>query len=325
MARGHTGLPKAERRVFKKSELLATLRTVDTDSTSSARVLALETEFRQRIQSHVEALPAEDAKFERFNTSPFVLMIHCMKRGYTRISQIESDILPAKQFSSMETSAGRMVEAVALPAYGWDVVLSEMHSPNSALDGKKRSGNTLGVATLKSGPRCLNDEMSENFADSIVTHSRAWADEAGVRKIDFTYGVLYGTPKVSNKKDWHVLRNVAQKVPKGSMTVSPNGRWDCAFRRNGIDVKVAVRIGSDWWTYLGGERCLTELCAAMIRACVRPGDADPANQAYTISDLAQIVSTATVPSDFNVAILQRSQLPWLFFLSRHFCDALEEA
>lgn len=324
MARGHPGLPRAVKRVFKKRELLTMLRTVDTDPDATARVLALETEFRRRIQTHVDALPAEDATFDKFNTSPFVLMIHCMTRGYSRISQIEGDILPAKQFSSMETSAGRMVEAVALPAYGWDVVLSGMHSPNSALDGRKRSGDTLCVATLKSGPRCLNDEMSENFADSIVTHSRAWADEAGIRKVDFTYGVLYGTPKVSNKKDWHILRNVAQKVPIESITVSPNGRWDCGFTRDGIEVKVAVRIGYDWWTYLGGSRCLTELCAAMIRACVRPGDADPANQTYTISDLSEIVSTATVPADFNVAILQRSQLPWLFFLARHFCDALEE-
>lgn len=325
MARGHAGLPRAERRGFKKSELLAALRAVDADASCTARVLEIENEFRRRVQMHVESLPAEDAKFEKFHTSPFVLMIHCMKRGYSRISQIESDILPAKQFSSMETSAGRMVEAVALPAYGWEVVLSGMHSANSALDGKQLAGDTLRLATLKSGPRCLNDEMSENLADSIVSHSRAWATEAGVRKIDFTYGVLYGTPQGSNKKDWHILRNVAQKAPARSMTVSADGRWDCAFTRDGIEVKVAVRIGSDWWAHLAGGRCLTEICAAMIRACVRPGDADPATQTYAISDLAQIVSTTGVPADFNVSVLQRSQLAWLFFLARHFCDALEEA
>jgi hypothetical protein len=28
------------------------------------------------------------------------------------------------------------------------------------------------------------------------------------------------------------------------------------------------------------------------------------------------------PQDFNVSILQRSQLQWLFFVARHFCDAL---
>lgn len=325
MARGHAGLPRAAKRVVKKSELLAKLVHVDTDPACAARVLALETEFRRRVQYHVEALPAEDAKFEKFNTSPFVLMFHCLKRGYARISEIEGDILPAKQFSSMETSAGRMVEAIALPVYGWEVVLSEMHSPNSALDGKRKSGDTLCVATLKSGPRCLNDEMSENFADSIIAHCGAWAAEVGVQKIDFTYGVLYGTPKVSNKKDWHILRNVAQKVPVRSVTVSPDGRWDCSFKRDGLEVNVAVRIGSDWWTYLGGELCLTELCVAMIRACVRPGDVDPADQMYMVSDLSQIVSVATVPADFNVSILQRSQLPWLFFLARHFCDVVEEA
>ncbi|MCW5754053.1 MAG: hypothetical protein KIT24_05005 [Phycisphaeraceae bacterium] len=325
MVRGHTGLPRPERRVFKKSELLAALRAVDADAASTARVLALENEFRRRVQMHVESLPAEDAKFEKFNTSPFVLMIHCMKKGYSRISQIESDILPAKQFSSMETSAGRMVEAVALPAYGWEVVLSEMHSANSALDGKQLDGDTLRLATLKSGPRCLNDEMSENFADSIIARYRAWAADAGVHKIDFTYGVLYGTPKISNKKDWHILRNISEKMPAGSMTVTPDGRWYCAFAHDGIEVKVSVRIGLDWWVHLGGNLCLTEICAAMIRACVRPGDADPTTQTYAISDLAQIVSTTGVPADFNVAVIQRSQLAWLFFLARHFCDSLEDA
>ncbi len=325
MARGHAGLPRAERRVFRKSELLGTLRAVDGDRAATARVLALETEFRQRVQTHVDALPANDAGFEKFNTSPFVLMIHCMKRGYSRISQIESDILPAKLFSSMETSAGRMVEAVTLPAYGWDIVLSGMHSPNSALDGKRIEAGTLHVATLKSGPRCLNDEMSENFADSIVTHAGAWAAEAGVRQVDFSYGVLYGTPRLSNKKDWHILRNVWQKVSADTVTVSPNGRWDCAFRGDGITVNVAVRIGSDWWTHLGGTGCLAEVCTALIRACVAPGDADPPAQMYSIADLSQIVSTASVPTDFNVSILQRSQLTWLFFLMRHFCDMLEDA
>ena len=43
---------------------------------------------------------------------------------------------------------------------------------------------------------------------------------------------------------------------------------------------------------------------------------------YTISDLAEIVSTRNVPEAFNSALLQRSQIPWLFFLARHFCDSL---
>ena len=325
MARSHQGLPRPARRVMTKPGLLAQLRAVDSSADATRRVLAMETEFRRRMAAHVGSLPAEDAKFEKFKTSPFVLMIHCLQRGYKKVSQIEADILPAKQFSSMETSAGRMVEVVAMPQYGWDSAPSKMHSANSALDGKRLVDNKLFLATLKSGPRCLNDEMSENFADAIISHCTTWASDAGVKILDFTYGVLYGTQRQSNKKDWHILRNLKEKLPTGSMAVSPDDRWDCRFTKNGVDVTVSVRIGVDWWQHLGGDTGLVEICVALIRACVAPGDIDQPDHAYAISDLSKIVSLTTVPADFIISIVQRSQLPWFFFLARHFCDDLIDA
>ena len=320
MAKRKRGLPRPKALTIEKSQLLKQLLVVDTDIDAQARVLAMENEFRNRIAYHIANLPTKDAVFQKFNTSPFVLLMHAMQRGYAKISEIEKDILPAKQFSSMETSAGRMVEAIALPVYGWTVVESQMHTPNSAIDGSCVDGNVVKLTTLKSGPRCLNDEMSENFADAIIAHSGAWAREAGVDEVDFTYGVLYGTQKQSNKKDWHILRNIAEKLPKRSITTQPKKRWDCAFRRGGIKVRVSVRIGKAWWDYLGGPTCLVEMCVAMIRACVRPGDQDAEGYDHVISDLADIASTHNVPPGYNVSILQRSQLPWLFFVARHFCD-----
>lgn len=240
----HEGMPRPEAHILKKADLLNSLVQVDGNNDSSNRALAMETDFRTRITGHIKSLPTSDAKFARFNTSPFVLMFYTLQHGYTRISEIEAAILPAKVFSSMETSAGRMVEAVVLPQYGWEFAPSEMHSINSAIDGQKKVGDTLCLATLKSGPRCLNDEMSENFADSILMNCEAWAKQAGVKKIDFTYGVLYGTKKQSNKKDWHILRNIAKKLPSG-MKESPTDKWHCRFVKNGIEVIVTVRIGID--------------------------------------------------------------------------------
>lgn len=323
MARRHAGLPRPPKRVFKKSDILDMLAAVDGDEDARDRVLRLETEFRRRVQGHVESLPLNDAKLERFHTNPFVLLIHSFHRGYAAVSEIEGDILPAKLFSSMETSAGRMVEAVMLPEYGWDCVASEMHTVNSALDGRALDGDILKLATLKSGPRCLNDEMSENFADAIVDNAGTWAGDSSVKKIDFTYGVLYGTPKQSNKKDWHILRKIREKLSGAEVTRQPDGRWDCAFRKGDVEVDVSVRIGSDWWTYLGGPNCLIELCTALIRACVRPGESDSCDREYTIADLTEIVSTDIVPDQYNVSLLQRSQLDWLFFTARHFCDVLK--
>lgn len=325
MARGHTGLPTAQTVTFSKSELLKQLQKVDSSNSAKQRVLRLETEFRKKIGSHTASLLLDDAPFRKFNTSPFVLLIHAASRGYSLVEQIEADILPAKQFSSMETSAGRMVEEVALPIYGWECVLSGMHSSNSALDGRLPGSSPFRVATLKSGPRCLNDEMSENFADAVLSHASAWATDAKVQAIDFTYGVLYGTQRQSNKKDWHILRNLKEKASKlkgGKVLVSPDDRWDCSIRIGVVQVDAAVRIGKDWWQHLGGETCLVEVITALIRGCVTPAQMPKKKHQYTIRDLSGIVSIDEVSNDYNVGLLQRSQLPWLFLIASHFCDEI---
>lgn len=324
MATRNQHLPKPEATVFSKAAILADLRAVDASKACQQRVLELEAGFRQRVGGHVASLPTAGSKLAKFSTNPFVLLIYAQSKHYTRLSEIEKDILPAKLFSSMETSAGRMVEDVALPVYGWQAVASGMHSANSALDGKKLDLPVLKAATLKSGPRCLNDEMSENFADSVLAHGGTWLKENAATQLEFTYGVLYGTRKQSNKKDWHILRNIAEKLPKAAVVENPSQRWDCAFRLNKASATATVRVGKDGWDYLGGPLCLTEVFTALIRACISPGQADRPDTKYQISDLSTIVSLPASAAQFNVAILQRSQVPWLFFLMRHCCDELTD-
>jgi len=87
-------------------------------------------------------------------------------------------------------------------------------------------------------------------------------------------------------------------------------------------VGAAVRIGSDWWRHLGGETADLEVWAALVRACIHPGTADDPGTTYELPQLASIVSTASVPEDYNVSVLQRSQLPWLFLVAWHSADQL---
>ncbi len=322
MTKRHSDLPPRIPTTLSRQELLDQLLSIDGDQDSRARVLRLETAFRRKIDSLIASLSATDAVFQKLKTSPYVLLIHARQRGYTKISELEAGILPAKQFSSMETSAGRMVEEVVLPEYGWECVASEMHTPNSALDGKRHENSICRLVTLKSGPSCLNDGMSENLADAILRNYKEWAREASsVSELDFTYGVLYGTPNQSNKKDWHILRNLKEKF-SGEMTVDPARKWYCAFEEDGIRVNVTVRIGLDWWRYLGGDHCFMEILAALIRACITPSVSDAVTHSYILSDLNKIVDTSKVENDYNVSLLQRSQIPWLFLMARHFCDNL---
>lgn len=325
MATRKCGIPASETRVLTKSDLLHQLKEIDNDNSAINKILKLEMLFRERISSHVGSLPTNKSSFHKFKTNPFVLMMQCLKMGYAQIKEIESDILPAKVFSSMETSAGKMIEDVMLPMYGWECVSSGMHTKNSVLDGKKREGNVLKLATLKSGPSCLNDEMSENFADSIVTYAKEWAVEANVKKIDFSYGVLYGTQKMSNKKDWHILRKIKDKVSEKNINVFPENNWCCSFNVDDVVVNVTIRIGLDWWQYLGGKHCFLELALSLLRACVKPAALHGRENGYVIFDLGKIVSMRSVPENFNVSVVQRSQIEWLFFFSRHFCDEIVES
>ena len=321
----HPGLPRPTSRQLVKGELLQLLQAVDSDEAAKQRVLRMETVFRQRIVSHVESLPTHDARLRKFNKSPFVLMFYSLQHHYSHIREIEKAILPAKVFSSMETSAGRMVEAVVLPIYGWEIVQSAMHTTESAIDGRKSEGDTLKLATLKSGPRCLNDEMSENLADAILGNAVAWARSASATKVDFTYGVLYGTPRQSNKKDWHILRNIAEKFPD-DMIAAPDNKWDCKFVKDGVEIAVTIRIGYELWNYIAGrDTAFMELCVALIRACVASSNAEPDDYQFTIADIENIISLENTPDDYNVAILHRSQLEWLFFFAYHFCDELLSA
>lgn len=324
MAKRNPDLPKPRARVFSKEKIFTQLTELDNDELIRKRILNLEVAFRNRIKAHIASLPAKDSEFKKFNTSPFVLLIHSCKSGYSKISEIESDILPSKQFSSMETSAGRMVEEVVLPVYGWQVVPSSMHSANSALDGMQLQKDSVKLATLKSGPRCLNDEMSENLADAIIGNVVNWARGYSVSQIEFTYGVLYGTRKQSNKKDWHILRNLTEKLPLSQFNDLPTNKWNCSFHLEGVKVDVNIRIGEDWWTYLAGKFGLLEIVVAIIRATIRPIYSARDESEFIISDLEQVCSLDRMPPDYNVSLLQRSQLQWLFLTMYHFCDIIEE-
>lgn len=326
MARGHVDLPaSAPALLLSKIKIYEALAQIDADDAARSRVLQMETRFRAKIETHLASLPAASAPFQKFNTSPFVLLFHSKRQGYERVSQIERDIIPAKVFSSMETSAGRMVEEVVLPVYGWEVVPSQMHSTESLLDGRKTEEDDFLGATLKSGPRCLNDEMAQQIGRDVAANVGTWAENHGTATVDFTYGVLYGTKRQSNKKDWHILRSIAEVLPPTVVvTTSHSKSWCIGYQFNGLNVTATVRIGIDWWTYLGGENAWIEMCLALIRACVAAAGPREDTPQYLISDLGSILDTSGLPPGFNVAIIQQSQIEWLLFLARHFCDGLVE-
>ena len=322
----HAGLPRATPLLLRKQDVFDGLRRVDSDPGARDRILAMENEFRRRVDVLIGGLPSNDAKLEKFSTSPFVLMFYSKQKSYAHVADIEQALVPAKVFSSMETSAGNMIEKIVLPVYGWEAVESAMQTHDSLLDGRlvQQGSGTFVGATLKSGPRTLNDDMAGKIGAELVQRASLWAVDHGARQIEFTYGALYGTKKQSNKKDWHILRHVAEQRPRQStLTQSHEGSWSISYDDGPLSVSATVRVGLEWWEYLGGPDAWLELCCALIRACIAPTTAPTTPSVYTISDLAEILDLSTVPAGYNVSVLQHSQLEWLLFLARHFCDGFE--
>ncbi len=285
----------------------------------------MEVGFREKIDAYLSSLETKYSTFEKLSTSPFVLLVLARQQRASAIHEIDRGLVAAKAFSSMETSTGKMIEQVVLSAYGWSEAPSAMATSQSSLDGVAIRGDTVQVATLKSGPRCLNDTMAERLADDLVAYGDSWARERGLSRLDYSFGALYGTRRRSNKKDWHILRHVVAKVAEagGSVRRSADRAWDCkVVLPGGTMVNAAVRIGTDWWSYLGGETAFVEVAVALVRACVALGQmpGEPSN--YSIPDLASALSTSEVPPTYNVGLIQRDQLPWLFLTAWHYCDDL---
>lgn len=325
MPRKNSSIPKTTPIVLQKTDILNLLQAVDSNPEATKRILKMENGFREKIQTLSDNLPAENSTLGELTTNPFVLMAHCFHKKYTKISQIENDILIGKMFSFLETSLGRMIEEIVLPVYSWNVVPSQMQTPYSVIDGELRADSKMQFVTLKSGPRCINDSMVAGIANDIVQHYRFWADDKKVKYLDFTIGILYGTYKQSQKKDWHILDETRKKLAdKGiKMTIPPDGIWSCSFQDADLIMNIDVKIGLDLWRYIcRSDKALIEILVALVRACIPPSASAASEQSYTISNLKDIVSLNIVPKDYNVSVLQRGQLEWLFLLTSHFCDKL---
>ena len=322
-------MPKPLARHLTKASLLTRLQAIDNDAAARARVLQIETGLAERLNT-LEVNLASREKFKELGTSPLVLLAHAKMAGLSHVAQLEGDLLMAKRFSSIETSIGRMVEDVTLPVYEWRTVPSGMQSVYSVVDGERVESGVVRFLTLKSGYNTLNDASGHSIAQEVVKHYEGWAADKGVEKVIFTFATLYGTANLSNKKDWHILRNVHEELSRRGATVvtAPESAWTSEYRTQDLTLVVDVKHGSAYWEYLGqalGADAFVEFAVAFVRASVRvASDLPIAQQQILLNDLADIANVTHVPAAYNVSLLQRSQLAWLFMFASYYCDKLEE-
>lgn len=289
-----------------------------------ARVAQLEAALEARIGKINARSPAIDGK----STNPFVLAAYAHLFDVQHLKQVDDIVAAAKVFSSIETAAGRVVEDVIPPFYGWQQIDSPGHTLLSEIDSARVADDTIEMVALKSGPMCINDSMVSQIANAVAGHWVEWSENWEVDKARYIVGMNYSTARSSNKKDWHIVRLAQERVVEQGAVVtssctSPQGNRPLAHpffeaEMNGKTLRVETMQGRALWAHIGGsDETFLEICWALAR-CMETL-AVPLGSEFTTGEMAEIVEFA---GSLDAPGVSDAEKQWLVLFARHFVDEL---
>ena len=289
-----------------------------------ARVAMLEEALETRMRQINARPPAIDGK----STNPFVLAAYAHLFDVQHLKQVDEIVAAAKVFSSIETAAGRVVEDVIPPFYGWEQIDSPGHTVLSEIDSARLAGDTIELVALKSGPMCINDSMVSQIANAVSNHWTAWSDHWGVGKVRYIVGMNYSTARNSNKKDWHIVRLAQERALEHGATITsscttPQGNRPLAHayfeaELGGKTLRVETMQGRALWAHIGGsDDAFLEICWAMAK-CME-ALAVPVGSTFTTREMQAIIDFAAL---VDVPEVSDAEKQWLVLFARHFADEL---
>lgn len=287
-------------------------------------VARLEQALEARMRQINARAPAIDGK----STNPFVLAAYAHLFDIRSLKQVDEIVSAAKVFSSIETAAGRVVEDVIPPFFGWRQIDSPGHTPLSEIDSARTVGATAELAALKSGPMCINDSMVAQISNAISMHWEHWCDHWQVEGIRYIVGMNYSTARNSNKKDWHIVRLAEERVAAAGATITsscvalqqgrPIAQPFFEAEKNGRTLRVETMQGRAFWSHIGdSDRAFLEICWAMAR-CMHTL-AVPVGTNFTTGQMSEIVHFA---DSLDVPEVSDAEKQWLVMFARHFVDEL---
>jgi len=290
------------------------------------RIKSLSSKLRERMRLINARIPAIDGK----STNPFVLAAYAELFGTKNLTQVDDIIAAAKVFSSIETAAGRVVEDVLPPFYGWTQVNSPGHTVLSEIDSAKVVGDTVYLVALKSGPMCINDSMVSQIANAISKHWKEWADHWGVKKVRYVVGMNYSTASNSNKKDWHIVRLSEENISRNgasiiSSCIIPDSKRPFAvstFSAQDGEYQISVETlqGKNLWEFIADDPvAFLEICWAMMLGLNVEG-VRANNSCFNTNGMAEIIKFASKVQSNATGDAQKQ---WLLLFARHFVDEMK--
>ncbi len=156
--------------VLSKQKCVDLIKKVDADDRLSTKVGKIAYDLRQRFSSSTTAPPKIDGK----SLNPFVLSMISFKNKFSKPTDLVPILQSSKEFSSFETSAGKIIEDIFPFHYGFTTEATASHDPFSEIDCIKKDSQSIKLIALKSGPSCMNDTMANKIGSAIAEYNHIW-------------------------------------------------------------------------------------------------------------------------------------------------------
>lgn len=291
------------------------------NKTSEDRVSKISENWSEYLKPNVGNTIKQKEDIDDYRLNPYAITAIAGILDLDTAEDISQFIFGSKLYMSLETAFGKSVENIVLPIYpippataGWEEhpeKKREMQSDSRTedliwqdVDKYCVIGNTAYITTVKSGPRTLNEDITDSIKDDIAGHSETWLEgtqkhHPEVEELNVTIGLTYGTDHSTNNKEMRILLKL---VEKGFKEIDRNNKPGIIQHPDNDVITVESRVGIDFWSYIGNpqnpanaEYVFLEVLLGMIEAADSTGDALRSTTGDKIQKLTDAVEILTIP------------------------------
>lgn len=266
---------RAARHTYSQDEIVALFAQVD-----QQRVESLASTLGTYITTNLPAAIERREGLPGYRTNPYVLMTSANVMGLTDPRRFADFLFNNKLYMGLETSFGKAIEAAFVGPYPlhrqadhhW-IDPPEKLAEAAALSGLSSQQKAMRrvasvwrevdkscvvqgrryMASIKSGPNCINDSQVQATTQAIADNHRTWMDStrktyADVKDLDIVIGITYGTDSTTNNKENQILAKLLEKgFVEEDRRRKPGVLIDKRTRRD----RVYRYVGKDFWAFIG--------------------------------------------------------------------------
>ena len=291
------------------------------NKTSEDRVAKISNNWSDYLKPNVAKTIKDKEDIDDYRLNPYAITAIAGILDFDTSEEISEFIFGSKLYMSLETAFGKSVESIVLPIYpipsttaGWKEHPEkerEMKSDSRTEDLVWQDvdkycviGDTAYITTVKSGPRTLNEDITDSIKDDIANHSETWLEgtqkhHPDVEELNISIGLTYGTDNSTNNKEMRILLKL---VEEGFVEIDRDGKPGVIQHPENGDITVESHVGIDFWSYIGNpqnpddaKHVFLEVLLGMIEAADETGEALRSTTGDKIQKLTGAVDTLTIP------------------------------